>query len=280
MAAVGGSRLRLVSGEGKPASEKDAEHETPDDLIEDYLDHLCAPLLGIVPYGKRRRLRSETAFHLEERMRQYLEEGLSEREAVLKAIDKHGRSEQVGQEFLETWFRHLPKGRLARSIGLANAYTLVPFAIATLLTTWLMILRVLLLPNPEPISFGLNYAQIRQVIPEPLPIPETNWESLLLYFASVVSPFVAGWYAGVRVPVGAARAVYQVMLPLVIYTFVLSTVVMPRQEGVTLALFQIFFWTPVGCAMAHVAGLIAWRRRSRRFVVRSLHSEAEKPVSG
>lgn len=32
--------------------------------IQDYLDYLCAPLIGIVPYAQRRRLRAEATDHL------------------------------------------------------------------------------------------------------------------------------------------------------------------------------------------------------------------------
>lgn len=247
---------------------------TPAEMIEDYLDHICAPLLGIVPYPERARLREETGFHIEQRANDYRLQGMEEREAVLRAIQMVGNSEKVGQTFLETWFKHQPQGRLGRYIGLANAYAFVPFMVATLAVTWLLMLRVFLLPDPKIITFGLSYAQIRHVIPEPIPLPETNWESLLLYGISIFAPIAAGWWTGVRVPYGAARAVYQVMLPLVIYTFLLSAVVMPRQEGVGLALVEMFYWIPVGCATAHVAGLITWRRRSRRFVVKSLRSGA------
>jgi len=246
------------------------EHRmTAAEIIEDYLDHLCAPLIGIVPYPERFRLREETGFHLEQRVNDYLLQGMSEREATFHAIERVGASEKVGRAFLEAWFKHQPQGRLAKTIGLANSYALVPFAAATLLTTSLLLLRVFLMPTPEPFMFGLSLADIRHVIPEPLPLPEKNWQSVLLYVVAVVAPDVAGWFTGTRAPVSSASAVYLVQTALTLYTFVFSTLVLPFQEGVALTLFMVFFWLPVGCATAHVAGLIAWQRRSRRFAVQA-----------
>src|SRR5438045_9125063 len=36
----------------------------PDPRIEDYLDHVCAPLVGVVPYARRQELRAELREHL------------------------------------------------------------------------------------------------------------------------------------------------------------------------------------------------------------------------
>lgn len=242
---------------------------SPAELIEDYLDHLCAPLVGIVPYPERFRLREETGFHLEKRAGGFVMDGMPERAAVLTAIEKYGTSQQIGQKFLEAWFANLPRGPLAARIGLANSYALVPFGQATVLCLVLLQMRVFLLPTPEPFMFGLNLPQIRHVIPEPLPLPEANWPSVLLYITALIAPFIAGYITGTRAPVESAKAVYRVQTLLTLLTFVVGAMMLPMREGIALALFQLFFWLPVGCATAHVAGLFAWRQRCRRFVVHS-----------
>ena len=46
-----------------PPSDAPPVEEEVQAQIEDYLDYLCAPLLGIVPYPQRRRLRLERVRH-------------------------------------------------------------------------------------------------------------------------------------------------------------------------------------------------------------------------
>ena len=40
------------------------DSEQAQERLEDYLDYLCAPLLGAVPYPQRKRFRREAADHL------------------------------------------------------------------------------------------------------------------------------------------------------------------------------------------------------------------------
>jgi hypothetical protein len=46
------------------------------DRIEDYLDYLCAPLLGAVPYAERRSLREEARAHLLDIVAEFEAQGL------------------------------------------------------------------------------------------------------------------------------------------------------------------------------------------------------------
>jgi hypothetical protein len=232
----------------------------PEDLIADYLDHLCAPLVGVVPYPERSRLREETEYHLERLANAYLLEGATPAAAARRAIQKYGSSSEVGQLFLETWFAHQPQGWLARRLGLANVRALTYFGAVTLLTTLLVQLRVYR-PDPEPLTFGLSLAQIRCLVPEPLPLPDGGPISILLAGIAVAAPFVAGALTGASVPVRPARAVYMVQTALTLYTFVLGVQMLPTREGLLLALFQLFFWLPVGCATAHIVAVLTWRRR-------------------
>jgi len=136
------------------------------------------------------------------------------------------------------------------------------FGIATLLTTLLVQLRIYL-PNPEPLTFGLSAAQIRHVLPEPLPLPDASPLSVLLAVTTLFAPFVAGILTGITVPVSPARAVYQVQTILTLYTFVLGALMLPTREGLLLGLIQLFFWLPVGCACATVASVLTRQRRCR-----------------
>ncbi|MDX1933654.1 MAG: hypothetical protein SFU56_13740, partial [Capsulimonadales bacterium] len=218
----------------------------PDEVIADYLDHLCAPLVGVVPFDERNRLREEAAYHIDRLMNTYLLEGLAPDAAAQEAVRRYGGSQEVGYQFLEAWFTHQPQGPVARRLGLANLRALTYFGTATLLVTLLVQLRVYL-PNPDPLTFGLSLAQVRQVLPEPLPLPDASPLSILLAGTTLCAPFVAGTLTGMAVPVAPGRAVYQVQTVLTLYTFVLGVQMLPTREGILLGLIQLFFWLPVGC---------------------------------
>jgi hypothetical protein len=47
----------------EPVQNRDRE-VSPAERIEDYLDHLCVPLVGVVPYRERRSMRQEAAAHI------------------------------------------------------------------------------------------------------------------------------------------------------------------------------------------------------------------------
>lgn len=251
--------LRLIPG-GVPSVQPDEMQ--PEDILSDYLDHLCAPLVGVVPFMERNRLREEAEFHLERLMNTFLLEGYSATEAARIAVQKYGASHEVGQQFLEAWFTHQPQGKLARWVGLANLRAVTFFGTATLFTTLLVQLRIYL-PNPEPLTFGLSVAQIRHVLPEPLPLPDASPLSVLLALTTLFTPFIAGSLTGIMVPVAPARAVYQVQTLLTLYTFVLGALMLPTREGLLLGLFQLFFWLPVGCLCASISSVVTWRRRCR-----------------
>jgi len=53
------------------------------DRIKDYLDYLCAPLLGVVPYAERRSLREEARGHLPEIAAEFEAQGQFEKDCSL-----------------------------------------------------------------------------------------------------------------------------------------------------------------------------------------------------
>ncbi len=92
--------------------------------IEDYLDYLCAPLLGIVPYAQRRRLRLETEDHLHALIEDFEAEGFAPPEAVAVALREYGEPWRIGQEFADAWLSGSAPPHLARY---ADAATLRAF---------------------------------------------------------------------------------------------------------------------------------------------------------
>ncbi|RYG94888.1 MAG: hypothetical protein EON58_15320, partial [Alphaproteobacteria bacterium] len=84
--------------------------------VEDYLDYLCAPLLGVVPYHQRLRLRQEAQDHLLLLIEDFAGDGAVSDgavsdgatpaqiiEAIDKALAQYGEPYQIGQEWVEAW---------------------------------------------------------------------------------------------------------------------------------------------------------------------------------
>jgi|GEM_PF-776875 hypothetical protein len=235
---------------------------TPSGIIEQYLDRLCAPLAGVLPPAERCRLREETGGHLESLARAYTHEGREPVEAARLAVEKFGECGAVGEDFLEAWFAHQPRGALAQRIGLANARALTCFGAANLTAALLLLVRVCW-PSAEPYTFGLSVAQARQIVPEPLPLPDLSPASLALAVVALVGPPAAGWAAGTWVPVRPVRAVLRVQVLLTLYTFALGAQLLPLREGILLGVFQVVYWLPAGAGAAHLAAALTRRRRQR-----------------
>lgn len=70
-------------------------------LIEDYLDRLCLPLIRRLPYHERQRIRQEMRDHLLERVNELKSQGVSDDEAVVVALKQFGSPEWVGTLILE-----------------------------------------------------------------------------------------------------------------------------------------------------------------------------------
>lgn len=243
--------------------EKDiASLAEPNELLEDFLDHLCAPLVGIVPYRDRDRLRAEAAFNIESRYQTYLLDNLEPTEAMKKAIAKYGSSEVVCEQFLSEWYRYVPHGWLARTIGLPNSYAAFFFGQAYLWATVLVQIRVFS-PNPEPYTFGLTLAQLRRIVPDPLPLPERSPLFGLLWLYVLVAPILAGAFTGRYVLVGATKAALSAQLIFTALAFLVGAMMLPAKEGMWLAVVQLLYWVSVGTGTAHLTSLIMRRRRMR-----------------
>src|SRR5271165_7565163 len=81
----------------------DEETAECEDRIEDYLDYLCAPLLGVVPYAERSSLREEARQHLQDMMMEFEAQGAAPQEAVTCALRAHGNPWRIGQSFVKEW---------------------------------------------------------------------------------------------------------------------------------------------------------------------------------
>ena len=241
----------------------DAPPLAPEDMVQDYLDFLCAPLAGVVPYEERQSLRRDAAYMIERLSNDAMVEGFPAAEATRRAILSYGASEEVSRQVVERWFRCRTGGWLARRIGAGNAVALIWFGQGTLWLALLLQLR-LSLKEAGPIHFGgLSPAQTRALIPEPLPLPEFGPLLTAMCVAVFLFPFAAGAAVGWAVPIRPARSVVLTQLILTVYTFVFGMQMLPAMEGLLLAVAQLVWWLPVGSLTASVVALLLWRHRLR-----------------
>lgn len=208
-----------------------AREETmdPDELVEDYLDHLCAPLVGIVPYLERRQLRCDAAFFLERLSRDAILEGMDRQAAVVEAIRRYGDSQELSERFLAEWTRYRERGALAQRLGLAKLYGSLFFGQATL---WGLLM------GPQASTFFVSYC--------------------------LVAPLFAGVLVGRCAPTVSARALMPVILGCTLLASLAALFAFPGGDGVVLPAFQILWWLPAGGFVAQAVAALT-RRSLVRF---------------
>lgn len=215
-----------------PMEPTTGEHRT-DDLVEDYLDHLCAPLVGLVPYGDRRLLRSEAAFVIEQLARDAMLEGLEPEAATLRAIQRYGDSQDLSERFLSEWTRRRERGRLARLLGLPRLYA----------------------------SFFFGQATVWGLVWGPRLSP-----AFLAY--ALVVPALAGALTGRCAPTTSFRDTVPITLVCTLSAAVAALLALPEREGALLPALQLLWWLPLGGFAAQATSALT-RRQLLRFHPRS-----------
>lgn len=86
--------------------------------LADYLDRICAPLVGKVPYSRRMELRRELAYHVLALAEAQEELGTPPEEALELALQQFGTPEQVGRQWLSTWSQGTPTPPAAHAVSL------------------------------------------------------------------------------------------------------------------------------------------------------------------
>lgn len=199
--------LKIVPG-GRPLDDRRLR-----DRIEDFLDHLCAPLIGAVPYRERTGLREEARDHIDALIAEALADGATPDAAVEQALAEFGEPWRVGQAWVDEWCRGVPQSRLARLAGTATLRAFAWFGLASLATILAMQAMVL---EPGDVSLQPYVA-----------------------FLQTVAPLIAGVLTGAMVPVRITRAVALVMLALAADTAATGLLMLPRTEGLWLAAWQL-----------------------------------------
>jgi hypothetical protein len=238
------SRPRTVDG---------SEEAAPlDSRIEDYLDHVYSPLVGLVPYARRQELRTELRGHLEALVATHQELGSARDAAVVLALRRFGHPRGLSRQWAREWTHgRLPCG--VQPAWRAMFIALGSFGLATVL--------------------GLMLLWIGAIRPSSLPdgIQEIIWLSVL-YLLPALAGLVGGLLAPARHALGTFFALALLMPPLALACGAhpeLSQASNLAKWGMELAFIQIFCWTPVGCVAAALGGSLRARRspRPRRWVL-------------
>jgi hypothetical protein len=226
-------KLQLVESENRWAEQWQRER------VEDYLEHVSAPLVGIVPYAERQGLRREVEDHLWQLIGEFQTTGLAVEASTDEALREHGEPWSIGRRFLDEWCQRAPHRRVACRVSADTLRGFAWFGIATVPTLLMMEAHALL----------LNDTQRSQLAP-------------FLTLLAVLAPFIAGGLTGLTVRIRAATAVARALQALTIMTVGAGLLILPQTEVLYFALFQLLFWLPAGCVSASLAANFAlcWRR--------------------
>lgn len=207
--------------------------------IEDYLDYLCAPLLGIASYAQRRRLRLEAADHLHALAEDFEAEGFAPEEAVILALKEYGEPWAVGQRFADTCLRETAPRRLVR---FGDAAALRAFG-------WFGVFSVACL-------LGLEACLL-----DPAQACLMPW----VQCCAVVSPLVAGFLTGLSLHSRTLSGLCRAVAVLSLASAAVGMTLRPHTEVLAFAAFQLGFWLPAGCLAAGVTAALRRQFRLHRF---------------
>ena len=221
--------------------EADAPPALPrDERVQDYLDTLCAPLVGIVAYRERQSIRAEAEGHLYAQMEDFEAEGLPALEATEAALRAYGEPYRLGRAILDTWYRGKGAGIQPNRYSVwAVRRAFAVFGAASVLSLLLM----------QAYVFGWLGSGV----------------CLFAAVLSVLSPLAAGALTGLLIPTRAGRAAVSALAILLPHSLAAALLLLPSREGLCLTLFQLFFWLPAGVGTAAFTEVMARYVRRTRF---------------
>lgn len=217
---------------------------TDGERVGDYLDCVCVPLAGVLPYAQRTEVHRELESHLVSLAEAYQEMGSRPEEAVGRAIERCGRPEQVARAWEEDAWLSAPSGATWRATRVALVTFGAAFAFGYSL------------------CLGTYYLVMGNRHVHPAAVPGIT-EVLIAVLALL--PVVAGTLVRRRAPWHAAKGSALAILTVagVMQAGAWLTGDMGRFDGwVTMMLLG---GLPVGVASA---GLPHWVRRIRWYLVR------------
>jgi len=104
-AALRRSQLNFAEAQVLPSK---VEDELTGKIVEDYLDHIVAPMVGVVSFETRQELRRDMRAHLAQLIAAHEELGSDHAEATLAALRQFGPPSVVSRKWLEELPQDLP----------------------------------------------------------------------------------------------------------------------------------------------------------------------------
>jgi hypothetical protein len=210
------------------------------DRISDYLDHLCTPLVGLVPYAARQKLRMEAEDHLCALMAEFAAKGLGPTDALDAAMKEHGEPWGIGQAYADEWMRG--------SFDRHHNRFVVPYILHGLAWVGMASIPTLLLVEQDCMAYNIPM----------------EWVVLV----AALAPLLAGGLTGLTAPTRPARAYCCALLLHILVSFAAGALLLPEPDGIRFACFQLAFWLPAGCASAWTAAYFRLLHRRQRFLRR------------
>jgi len=233
---------RLVSGGLRDTA--------PAARIEDYLDHVFAPLLGLVPYARRQELRAELRSHLEALVATHEERGAARDAAVAMALRQFGPPHALGRLWAREWTQRTVPRRVEPA-SKAIFVALGSFGLATLLALGMLLTVLLTADHPLP-----------DMVREP-----TGFSMIYLL------PILAGLAVGLLAPARHALGTFYAQAILIVPSAALTAaaLIQPPDRAsfdawhlpLSFVLVQLLWWTPIGCGAAALGGSLRARRSLR-----------------
>ena len=223
-----------------PARPLPTREGAEDAWVEDYLDHLSAPLVGIVPLAERRGLRDELRAHLEALADEYVFQGNSRPEATAAALQELGEPWAIGQTFLREWLQGCPHAGPARLTRQAALRAFGFFGVAAVLN-WLLI----------------EQRDLNQPSGDLMP-----WIVLL----AALSPLVAGPLTGLGLPARMGRGLCWALGILSLHALTVGALLLPQTDGFGFALCLLLWWLPGGWLSATATAHLVRSHRRQRFL--------------
>ena len=214
------------------------DSEQAQERLEDYLDYLCAPLLGAVPYPQRQRFRREAADHLLALAEDFAAEGFSAEDALAHALQEYGEPWRLGQSFADAWHTgHAPR----YSVHFADPVTVRAFGCFGVCS----VLCLLLIEQ-----------SLFQAAPASPPF---------IAVLAVLSPFFAGVVTGLGLHARPGLGICRAVGVLSAASAVIGLLLLPHPELLQFALFQLVVWLPLGALSAAVTAGLKRQHRLQHF---------------
>jgi hypothetical protein len=219
-----------------PAPLSSPHGSVPEDRIEDFLDHLTGPLVGLVPFRERQALRLEVRAHLECLIEEIQAAGRTPDEALECALREFGDPWQTGEAILRERQETAGQRRVARAPGITALHGFAWFGPPGVLCL-LLLEREVLAPAPPSLLLPIGAA-------------------------ALLGPVFGGCMTALTLPAKAGRAAVEGAGLLAGISLLAGLLLLPRTEVLLLGLFELVVWVPLGWLSA--VSTVTTRRQSRR----------------